>query len=149
MGRKNKYETNVRPRLDEIKSWYGTLTESQIARKLGISVASFENYKLQHPELVQCLQIGKEVLIEELKDTLKKKAKGFHYKETKKTIRMINGEKTQVVEEYEKYSPPDTGAIHLLLKNLDETWTQDDKQTLDLKRQKLELEKQKMESENW
>ena len=149
MGRKNKYETHVRPRLKEIQSWYGTLKESQIAKKLGISVASFENYKLQYPELVECLQSGKETLIEDLKNSLKMKAKGFHYKETKKTIRVINGEKQTVVEEYEKYSPPDTGAIHLLLKNLDEDWTQDDKQTLALKREKLELEKQKAESENW
>lgn len=149
MGRKDKYETHVKPRLDEIKGWYGILKESQIAKKLGVSVASFENYKTQHPELVECLKQGKEILIEDLKNTLKQKAKGFHYTETKKTIRVINGEKTQVVEEYERYSPPDTGAIHLLLKNLDDTWTNDDKQTLELKRQKLELEKLKAENENW
>ena len=149
MGRKNRYETHVKPRLEEIKSWYGTLTEAQIAKKLGIAVSSFENYKLQYPELVECLQAGKEVLIEELKDTLKMKAKGFHYKETKKIIRDVNGNRTQVIEEFDRYSPPDTGAIHLLLKNLDETWTQDDKQTLALKREKLEIEKQKAEADNW
>ena len=149
MGRKNKYETHVKPRLEEIKSWFGTLTEAQIAKKLCVSVASFENYKLQHPELVNALQAGKDVLIEELEETLKMKAKGFHYKETKKTIRDVNGNRTQVIEEFDRYSPPDTGAIHLLLKNLDETWTQDDKQTLALKREKLELDRQKAESENW
>ena len=149
MGRKNKYETNVKPYLNDIPKWYETLTEAQIAKKLGVSVASFENYKSQYPELVECLQTGKEILIEELKDSLKKKAKGFHYKETKKTIRDVNGQRTQVIEEYEKYSPPDTGAIHLLLKNLDETWRNDDKATMDLKREKLELEKKKAEEENW
>lgn len=149
MGRKGKYETHVKPRLNEIQKWYGTLKESQIAKKLGVSVASFENYKLEHPELVNALQAGKEVLIEELKETLKMKAKGFHYKETKKIIRNVNGQKNTVVEEYEKYSPPDTGAIHLLLKNLDEEWTNDDKQTLALKREKLELERQKAESDDW
>lgn len=149
MGRKNKYESNVKPYLNEIPKWYETLTEAQIAKKLGVSVASFENYKLKYPELIDCLQSGKEILIEELKDSLKKKAKGFHYKEKKKTIREVNGQKTQVIEEYERYCPPDTGAIHLLLKNLDETWRQDDKATHDLKREKLELEKQKAENENW
>ena len=117
MGRKNKYESNVKPYLNEIPKWYETLTEAQIAKKLGVSVASFENYKLKYPELIDCLQSGKEVLIEELKDSLKKKAKGFHYKETKKTIREVNGQRTQVIEEFDRYSPPDTGAIHLLLKN--------------------------------
>lgn len=149
MGRKNKYETNVKPYLNEIPKWYETLTEAQIANKLGVSVASFENYKLKYPELVACLQSGKEILIEELKDSLKKKAKGFYYKETKKIIRDVGGQRTQVIEEYEKYAPPDTGAIHLLLKNLDESWRNDDKATMDLKREKLELEKKKAEEESW
>lgn len=149
MGRKNKYETHVKPHLQEIPKWYEDLTEAQIADKLGISVASFENYKLKYPELVASLQSGKEILVEELKDSLKMKAKGFHYKETKKTIRNVNGQKTQVIEEYERYSPPDTGAIHLLLKNLDDNWRNDDKATIEMKRQKLELEKQKADAENW
>ena len=74
---------------------------------------------------------------------IKQKAKGFHYTETKKTIRDVNGVKTQVVEQLEKYSPPDTGAIHLLLKNLDEDWRNDDKPTMDLKKEKLKIEKDK------
>ena len=149
MGRKNKYESNVKPYLKEIPKWYETLTESQIAKKLGVSVASFENYKLQYPELVEALQTGKETLIEELKDSLKRKAKGFHFTETKKTIRQVGDKKTQVIEEYERYSPPDTGAIHLLLKNLDPSWRNDDRATMDMKREKLELEKQKAEQDNW
>ena len=149
MGRKNRYESHVKPRLAEIRSWYGTLTEAQIAKKLGISVASFENYKADHPELVECLQNGKEALIIELKETLKQKAKGFKYTETKKTIRRVNGQDTQVIEEYERYSPPDTGAIHLLLKNIDESWRNDDQTTVDLKREKMELDRQKAESEMW
>lgn len=149
MGRKNKYESHVKPRLEEIKRWYGTLTEAQIAKKLGVSVASFENYKLKYPELKESLQSGREQLIEELRETLKQKAKGFHYTEKKKIIRDVNGQRTQVIEEYDRYSPPDTGAIHLLLKNLDESWRNDDKATMDLKREKLELDKTKAENETW
>lgn len=150
MGRNNKYESHVKPRLEEIKNWYGTLTEAQIAKKLGISVCSFEKYKKTYPELVEVLQSGKELLIEELKDTLKMKAKGFHYEETKTTIKMDgNGIPVKIIEKYKKYSAPDTGAIHLLLKNLDENWRNDDKATIDLKREKLELEKQKAEEESW
>ncbi len=149
MGRKNKYETHVQPHLEEIQEWVGTLTEEQIAKKLGISVASFEKYKSKHEELVESLKKGRENLIEELRNSLKQKAKGFHYTETKKIIRDVNGHKTQIVEEYDRYSPPDTGAIHLLLKNLDETWRNDDKQTMDLKREKIELEKSKAENQAW
>jgi len=53
------------------------------------------------------------------------------------------------VEETEKYAAPDTGAIHLLLKNLDDNWRNDDKATMDMKREKLELDKQKAEAESW
>lgn len=150
MGRKNLYESLVKPHLSEITEWYGDYTESQIAKKLiGISVASWEKYKTQYPELQEAIDRGREELIQDLRASLKKKAKGFHYKETKKTIRNVDGAKTQVVEEYERYSPPDVGAIHLLLKNLDETWRNDDKTTIDLKREKLELDKTKAETESW
>ena len=141
MGRKSRYETHVKPFLADISEWYELLTEEQIAKKLGVSVASFENYKRQYSELRECLKSGREHLIEELKITLKKKAKGFHYTETKKYIKQEGDKKVQIVETYERYAQPDTGAIHLLLKNLDETWRNDDKATIDIKREKLELDK--------
>ena len=151
MGRKNKFESNVRPYLTQIPKWYETMTEGQIAKKLGISVASFENYKIKYPELVACLQKGKDVLVDDLKDSLRKKAKGFYYTETKRTyIENESGEQVGVVkvETTEKYAAPDTGAIHLLLKNLDDDWRNDDKVTVDLKREKLDLDKQKV-NESW
>lgn len=149
MGRKNKYETHVKPHLKDIPKWYETMTESQIAKKLGISVASFEIYKNKYPELVECLKKSKEALIDELKATLKMKAKGFTYKETKKTIRSVGGEKVVVIEKYEKYAQPDTGAIHLLLKNIDASWHNDDVATLELKRKQLDLTERKIEQNEW
>lgn len=149
MGRKSKYELNIRPHLQEIPKWYETMTEAEIAKRLGVSVASFENYKNKYPELVAVLHSAKEELVENLKATLKKKALGFSYKETKKVIRNVDGKDTKLIEEYEKYSPPDTGAIHLLLKNLDDTWRNDDQITVDFRREKLELEKMKAEMENF
>ena len=149
MGRKGRYETHVQPFLNDIAEWYGLINEDQIAKKLGISVATFEKYKNEHPELRESLKKGKEDLIEELKTTLKKKAKGFYYEETKTYIKQENGKEVKTVEKHKKYAQPDTGAIHLLLKNLDDTWRNDDKATQDLKREKLELDRQKAENENW
>ena len=37
MGRKGKYETHVEPRLHEVSKWICTMTEGQIASKLGIT----------------------------------------------------------------------------------------------------------------
>lgn len=149
MGRKNKYETHIKPNLKKIPKWYETMTEGQIAKKLGVSVASWENYKNQYPELVACLKTSKESLVEELKATLKKKAKGYYYTEKKKTVRKEGKDKVEITEEHEKYAQPDTGAIHLLLKNLDDEWHNDDKQTMDLKRKQLELTERKIDNDEW
>jgi len=150
MGRKDRYETQVQPRLGEIPEMVGTMTEEQIAKQLGISRRSFERYKQQHEELRAALKKGREDLVRDLKMTLKRKAKGFYYTEKKTTVRDSEREgKTVIVETFEKYAQPDTGAIHLLLKNLDETWRNDDRETMDLKRQRLEMEKEKNEANNW
>lgn len=149
MGRKSRYETNVKPFLKLIPTWYDTMTESQIAKKLGISVSSFEKYKNENQELRDALQTGKELLIEELKSALKMKAKGFTYTETKTTIRREGDRDVKTIEEFERYAQPDTGAIHLLLKNLDESWRNDDKATMEMKREQLEIAKKKAENESW
>lgn len=150
MGRKSKYETHVKPYLSQIEEWYQDLDEQQIAvERLGIAVSTFENYKKKYPELQEALKKGKQHLVGELKASLKKKAKGFYYEETKTSIREEGGKRVQVIEKYKKYAQPDTGAIHLLLKNYDPTWTNDDQTTIDLKREQLELAKQKAENDNW
>lgn len=149
MGRKSLYESNVQPRLEEITELTKTMTEAQIASVLGVSVAAFEKYKTEHEELREALKKGREVLVTELHDALRRKALGFTFTETKKIIRNVEGVRTQVIEEYERYSPPDVGAIHLLLKNFDADWVNDDKTTINLKREKLELERLKMEMNDW
>ena len=149
MGRKSLYETHVKPRLNEISEMIVDKTEAQIASVLGISVGAFESYKNQYEELREALKKGKNILIDQLHDALRKKALGFYYNETQKTIKTVDGVKTMLVVENEKYSPPDVGAIHLLLKNLDDNWTNDDKTTIDLKREKLAREKLKAEMNDW
>ena len=146
MAQKGKYETHVKQRLEEIAEWYEFYTEGQIAKKLGITQRTFTSYKKDHAELQEALISGRDALITDLKKTMKQKAKGFTYTETKRTIREIDGKRTVLIEEYERYAQPDTGAIHLLLKNLDDTWRNDDKATMDIKRGQLELAREKEEN---
>ena len=120
--------------------------EGQIAKKLGISSSTFDRYKRDHEELRNALQSGREALIEELKTTLKKKAQGYYYEETKTFVREVDGATVKTIEKHKKYAQPDLGAIHLLLKNLDETWRNDDKATMDIKRGQLELAREKEEN---
>lgn len=145
----NKYETNVKPYLNDIREWYTRMTIGEIADQLCVSRRSFYNYIEQHKELAEALESGKKQLVKELKDTLKRKAMGFYYTEKRKTIKEVNGVNNIITEEVERYSPPDTASIHLLLKNLDETWHNDDAITIQQKQAKIDLEKQKAEQDIW
>lgn len=145
MGRKNKYETHVRPYLDKIKEWIVEENEADIAEELGISSRTFDRYKKEHEELREALNKGKKDLVKELKRTLKKKAQGFFYTESKTVVRETAEGKVRMVEEVKRYAQPDTGAIHLLLKNLDPDWRNDDLTTVEMKKQKLEIEEKKAE----
>ncbi len=149
MGRKGKYETHVLPYLQQISEWCSDYDEKQIADMLGIAQISFERYKKQHKELQEALRHGRMILVSDLKASLKKKAKGFYYDETKTTIREEGGKRVQIIEKFKKYAQPDTGAIHLLLKNNDPNWTNDDQTILALKRKQLEIAEQKAEADNW
>ncbi len=150
MGRKGKYETHVEPRLHEISKWICTMTEGQIASKLGINQSTFQRYKNKHPELADALVEGIGNLKVELKETLKKKAQGYTYEE-EKTTRKIEGGKVIAItkETYKRYAQPDTGAIHLLLKNIDEDWRNDDKTSVDLKKRQLDLTEKRVEQGEW
>lgn len=150
MGRKGKYETHVEPRLHEVSKWICTMTEGQIASKLGINQSTFQRYKNKHPELAEALAEGIGNLKVELKETLKKKAQGYTYKEVKTTKKIEGGKVIAVTQEtYERYAQPDTGAIHLLLKNIDEDWRNDDKTSVDLKKRQLDLTEKRVEQGEW
>ena len=154
MGRKSLYERKVQPYLEEITKWTEDYTESQIAEKLDVSSVTFSRYKTLFPELAEALANGKNNLVKELKNTLKKKARGFHYEETKITkIHNPDDEAEQEwiekIEVNRKYAQPDTGAIHLLLKNLDPEWRNDDDATMKLKKEQIEIQRKRAEADSW
>ena len=147
---KDKYTTNVLPFLADIPKMYDTMTEEQIAKALGVSRASFENYKKAHPELRAVLFSAKKKLVEDLKETLKMKAKGYRYTEKKKTEKRVGGEVISCVEEtFERYAQPDLGAIHLLLKNNDPEWHNDDVQTMAMKQKTVDIAEKKASENDW
>ena len=145
----NKWETNIRPNLAKIPEMAVTMTQGQIAEALGVSRSSWDNYKAEHPELVAALDKGKEKLVQELKDALRQKALGFRYDETKTTQRKTDGQTQVTIEKYDRYSPPDIGAIHLLLKNNDPEWRNDDYETMKLKQKQVEIAQQKADDQTW
>lgn len=168
-GRKNKYDTHVKPHLPEIMEMCRTMTEKQIAESLGVANSSFQYYKTLYPELMDCLKKGRQNLVADLRGALIKKAKGYDYTETKVVTEdvkwptelynaLLNAgftakeiEQARIVrtEVYKKQAAPDVAALNLALKNYDkENWA-NDPQMLDLKREELELKKKVVEENAW
>ncbi len=146
MGRTSDYEKKVRPHLKDIEDWLTEYTEGQIAQKLGVTAQSFSAYKKKYPELNEAVQNGTCKLKNVLKSALKKRALGYYYEESEtKQTETDKGEET-VTKCTRRYSHPDVGAIHLLLKNIDPEWHNDDIKTLKMKAKQLELDERRVEN---
>lgn len=128
------------------------MTEKELAKKLGIAESTLNEYKKRYPEFTESLKKGKEELVEELEDSLYRKALGYEYNEVKKTTFQedldIKSEKTEIIK---KHMAPDVGAIVFSLKNLDRGNWKDRPLVEEMEKLKKEmaiLEKEKIELEN-
>lgn len=112
--KKDKYNENVFPQLDNIKLWCAQrLTSKQIAQRLGISCQTLKKYKEEHSELASAMRCEYEPIIKEVEEALVKKAKGYTYTEIKTVDK---GDRIET-SETQKEVPPDLSAISFLLRN--------------------------------
>lgn len=169
-GRKNKYESHVKPYLAEIEEMCKTMTEKQIADRLGVSyTSSWSRYKIDYPELREAIKKGRQNLVGDLRSSLIKKAKGYEYTETKVVTEAVklptelyevlleagfsdkDIEQAQIVrtEVYRKQAAPDVAALNLALKNYDSKNWSNDPAAHELKVRELELKEKAFESGNW
>lgn len=144
-GRPSKYESNVKPRLADIREWRRVgATIENICEVLNIARSTWNEYEKKYPEFSDAIKKGKTEFCLDLRGELAKLAKK-HTLETKKQYikqDMETGNKTQYTEIITKEVDADIAAINLLLKNLDkENWS-NDPQNLELRKQELELRKQ-------
>lgn len=125
-GRKSKYDTHVKPYLNRIPKWRRNgMTEEQICRKLEVGVSTFNRYKGDFWELREALKNSKEELIENLEDSLFRRAMGYSYEETK--IEKESDGRAKITRTT-KELPPDVGALIFALKNLAPgKWKNDDR----------------------
>lgn len=130
-GRKSKYQTHVEPKLLLIEAWARDgMIQEDIAKKLGVAMSSFSEYKNKFPELSEALKRGQEVVDVEVENALFKRALGYRYDEvTKEAAREMDEEtgeyKTVMVEtkRVTKEVQPDVTAQIFWLKNRKpETW---------------------------
>lgn len=156
-GRKGKYETHIKPYFPKIREWLdGGASEEQVAVALGISYASWNNYKRDYPELDEICRAPRVPVVLDLRSTLVKKAIGFTYEEkeqyikqevdpiTKKPI----GNPIMHTKIVTKQSLPDTTALFGALNLYDEDYVKDRKQ-YELKQQELELRRLSAEMKDW
>lgn len=144
-GNKSKYDSHVKPYLDDVTEWANIMTERQMAKKLGIAYSTWCAYKNDHMELSEALKKGRQNLCADLKSVLIERAKGFQY--TDRKIIKENGE-VKREEVYVKSALPDVASIQILLKNYDENWA-DNPQVLELKKKELEIRERQVESKEW
>ena len=147
-GRPSKYDTDVKPRFEEIADWLKIgATDKEIADNLGINKATICEYKKRFPEFSELIKSGRKVPVQAIKAALFKRATGFRYQETKE---IEDNEGYKKKETVTKYALPDPASAMILLKHWDKDggWTNDPAQ-LDLKKKELELKKQHFESEEW
>lgn len=149
-GRKGKYETDIKPRFDEITHWLRSgATEKQIYENLGITKDTFYRYKRNYKEFYDLLKNGRQALVMQLRNTLIKKAMGFEYTEVKQYAREENGNKVTYVEKTTKTALPDVAALNLCLKNYDPDNWANDPQALKMKEKELELRREIAEKDEW
>lgn len=110
-GRPTKYELTDK----RLVYWMARngLTEVEIAKELGISKATLNNWKKKYPEFLDSIKKGRLEPDDIVEASLFQKATGYSCKDTK--IFCNDGE---IIErEYEKFYPPDTTACIFWLKN--------------------------------
>lgn len=112
---KGKYQRWLTPDgLTLLEGWARDgLTEAQIAQKMRISMSSLSDWKNKHPEILEALKKGKEVVDIEVENALLKRALGYEYTETMEE-ESENGFKTRRTK---KFVPPDVTAQIFWLKN--------------------------------
>ena len=116
---KCKYESHVLPKLGLVEAWARNgLVEAQIAHNLGIAESTLNVYKNNHPELVEALARGKEIVDLEVENALLKRAKGYTYDEVTREERLTrDGEIVVLTKTVRRDIPPDPTSMMFWLAN--------------------------------
>ena len=152
---KSKYDTHVKPRLNEIKQWVEDgATDTEMIKALEVSRPAFYKYIKQHEELDQIIKEGRTAKVKELKAVLFKKALGgqrvskAEYELDKSTGEMV------LVKQIIANDPANLTAIMILLKHWDKNedgtckWS-NEPAAIEMKQKELELKREIAEENNW
>ena len=151
MGRPSKYDTEIKPHLNDIrKAVEAGATVEEIAKAFGIAVSTLHRYKAEKKELQDAFARGREIVIIDIKAALLKKALGFSYEEKKQYItESEDGSRKKHTEISTRYSPPSETAAAMLLRNYSSEWRDTDSTSAELRKQEHELRKEIAKSNNF
>lgn len=153
-GAKSKYEQLCQPYLKEINEKVRKgVTEAEIAKALGISVASLNNYRNKYPEFAEALSKGKGA--DELQALINagiEAAKGS-YKENEQTIYTLDENGNPVIEKVivnKVWQPPNPALNKFYVMNFGkEQGFSNDPLQHELKKQKQEFDEKLEKAKNW
>ena len=153
-GAKPKYETLVKPYLAEInKKIREGVIEKEIAKSLGISVATLNTYKKQYPEFAEALSKdkGADVLQSLINAGIKAATGHFENDETTVIILDENGIPSKKQKTIQKrYYPPNPvlNKFYVLNYGKEQGFVSDPLE-YELKKAKQEFDEELKKSENW
>lgn len=145
-GRKERYSTHVQPFLQEIARWKTTMTEEQIADRLGIAYSTFQKYKVDHDELNQVCMFGDRQNINDIYSSLLKKAKGYDYETTKDVLDKYGTVHTLKTTHHQ---PMSEKAAEIYIKNHTRDYHTADTEEIENRRREIKLKEQKADDEKW
>lgn len=153
-GRKNKYDDLVKPYLKDInKKVREGITEAEISKALGISVATLNNYKLKHPELVEALTKNKGAdVLQDLVNEGIKSAKGYWVEEETTTYGRDEDGNVVVkgVVKSKKWIPANPVLHKFYVLNFGkEQGLVNDPLEYELRKAKAEFEEEQAKAKNW
>lgn len=153
-GAKNKYDSLVKPYLNEInKKVRQGVIEEEIAKSLNISVATLNNYKNQYPELKEALSKGKGAdVLQSLINAGIEAAKGY-FKENETTTIILDedGKPTKRQKVVTKiWYKPDAALNKFYVSNYgkEEGFT-NDPLDYELKKAKADFEAEQQKMKDW
>lgn len=123
-GRPTDYNPEFYPKLAEAYALAG-LIDSEIAKKLGISVATLNNWKKEHPDFIESLKQGKSVPDSKVQNALYKNALGYKY-EAEKPMTVSDGKAEgshiEIAKYIEHVAPNVTAEIFWLKNRMPDKW---------------------------
>ena len=103
--------------LDLIKGWRAKgKTIKEVITMMGVDPRTFRSWRKQYPEFNEAIEVGKDVAVSRVEQSLFKRACGYDYVE--QTFELVEGE-MRLVRETRKHMPPDVKAALSFLYNRD------------------------------